>query len=187
MSDVVDRLAKRKESRVEEASIVLDDQLVKDLAELEQERQKIIDDAAAVAAAEESGRKRLASPAAKQAEPDTADVDARIDAKKDEIRANTLRMQFKPVPSARYDELLAEYPEADDNDNELRRFLDILTDESLHAVYLGDDRQDGVSMADLRPNLSGGEMIQIRDLVYLVNRRQAPSIPFSLNGSPKTQ
>jgi hypothetical protein len=167
MPDIADRLAKRKAARTQEVPILLDEDLLPQLAELEQERQRIIDQAG-------------------DDEPDTADVDARIEAKKAEIEAETLRLFFKPVSSDRYDELLGLHPEVDESEAELRAFLDTLADEGLHAVYLNGEKQ-AVQMSKIRPLLTGGDIIQIRDVVWVLNRRQAPSIPFSFSSSPTTQ
>ena len=160
------------------SEVHLDTTLIDDLIALKVERQAIID-------ATPKGDGRLSA----APEPDTADVDERIAAKEDEIRATTVRLDFTSISSVQYQEIVNQYPDVDEKEAERAKFLDALVDACLTKITIGtsDPIADPKTViAELREQLTFGEWSPIREVVYSLNRRKL-SVPFSSKPSSKTQ
>lgn len=157
-----------------EASICLDLALVDQLAELEAERDRII------ASYPRGDSASLAGAAAP--EPDTSEIDARIEAKKAEVRAVSLTLVFRAVSSVRYQEILNQF---DDPEEERVAFMDALAGACLHEVWSDGERVEGFTWDEFRESISFGEWDQIATLAYALNRRKVDA-PFSSRPSRTT-
>jgi hypothetical protein len=115
--------------------------------------------------------------------PDTADLDAKIDAKKAEVKAATVRFDFRVLPSADYTRILAAHPNTEDDLADRKAFFDDLARAGLIKVTLGDgepiiDEDERLEVFDaVKADVPFGEWEPVRDTVFDLNRRKI-SIPF---------
>lgn len=166
------------------AEIHLDATLIDDWANLQAERELIIKNAP------KPDLTRMAAPP----EPDTTEIDARIAANEDALRASTVRFDFVAVDGDKYREILAGHPNAQRNQKAKDEFVDDLARGSLFKLTLklgnGDDMtdEDRVALFDelfSDARLPFGEKDRIRDTVLELNVRK-PDVPFSSTPSEQT-
>lgn len=175
-------LRERQENEAERgtayAEVTLRLTLVEELAQLYAERADLL------RPYEQAQKNAEADPRlATMPRPDTADLDAKIDAKKAEVKAATVRFDFRVLTAAEYGKLLEAHPDADDKLGDRKAFMDDLARAGLYKVSLGDgdpitDRDQCLEVFDgVKADVPFGEWEPVRDTVYALNRRKI-SIPF---------
>lgn len=155
------------------AEVCLDASLVEDLTQLMAEKSDL-----QRAAQRSSDDTRMASPSV-----NTDEIDAKIEAKKAEIKASTIRFDFRALDTTKYDELLEKHPNADRTQSGRFAFCDELAKQCLYEVTLldGDPITDEAEMqeaiAGVRKDAPSGEWSPVRAIVYDLNTRTI-SVPF---------
>lgn len=170
-SKLRDRQKKAGAGRVT-ARFHLDTDLIEQLAELEKQKQDLEGSAAS------PDDKRMAKPP----KIDTTQIDAKIDAKRAEIKASTVKMIFASLSSVEYEELRNSFID-DDGMISTRAFLMALAERCLFEVYEGDEKiefakdQSADVISEIRKSITVGEweptVVKVREL----NERQI-SLPF---------
>lgn len=160
-----DRQVKAGALGTTEVNICLDVALIAELAELEeQQAQWTLDHP-------NSAPGSLAGKASAPANP----VDAEVEAKQDEIRAASIIVVFRALSSQRYQEVVNRYEDPDDKDQ--AEWLD----ELMGACYIecwSEGEKVDVPWPEIRESISFGELAEVRERVWALNRRKA-DIPFS--------
>jgi hypothetical protein len=175
-----DRQVKEGALGTAETSICLDLELLNEFTELEAERVSIVNEVRF------TGDPGSMAGAVKK-NPDTTDVDAKIEAKKAEIEQSSLTLVFRAIASVRYQEILNSF---DDPDESRSDFMNALCDACLHEVWSdgekvgGEGVTDGLGWADIHPEMSFGEWDTTTTIVFALNRRKIDA-PFSLKPSKR--
>lgn len=181
MAELAALRAKLKDRQVKDGalgtvdtSICLDLGLLSDLDELQTERDamgaQLIGDRDSMI-----GQQKL--------EPDYTDIDARIEAKRQEVREASILVRFRALSSVRYQAVVNSFEDPDDADKSA--FFERLVSECFHEVWSDDEKVD-LSWEEIRPETSFGEYDDICLKVFALNRRRQ-DIPFSLRSSGKTR
>lgn len=107
-----------------------------------------------------------------------AELNKQVDDLAAKIKAATIRLEFRALTSTRYNELLAEHPNANEPEG-FGAFADDLVERSFKGCYRGeDDKSEDITVAELRDSLTFGEYEPIQTLVLGLNRRKV-DVPFS--------
>jgi len=162
------------------ARVCLDTELIADLQALESERSALLGRA--------SGKPRASGPAP---QPDTSEIDAEIEAKNEEIAAQTLEMIFTSLSSVSYQRIVNAHPDTQrdngDIDNEKwALFANELAAECLHEVRLGGELVSDPVWSDIADTMTFGEWEPITMAVLALNRRRV-DVPLSSRPSTKTR
>ncbi|MGD7790110.1 hypothetical protein ACQCX2_17510 [Propionibacteriaceae bacterium Y1700] len=106
----------------------------------------------------------------------TKDVDARIAAVRDRVKAATIRLVFKSVSPTKYQQILNDLPEGLTDEQRTTTFHDRLTTACFrHALH--DGEVTDLTWAEVQDQLNFGEADAIHALVFSANRRTV-DIPF---------
>jgi hypothetical protein len=177
MAELAALRAKLKDRQVKEGAlgtvdveICLDLELLADLASLESER----DD---MAPPDTSGS------LAGSAKPDLSELDEKIEAKKQEIRDNSISVKFRSLASGKYEAIVNSFEDPDKEDQ--KEFFDSLTSACFVEASCDGEATD-LTWDEIQPNMSFGELDETRTKVFVLNRRRQ-DIPFSLKPSGKTR
>jgi hypothetical protein len=155
-----------------EESLCLDVSLLRDLDELESERDDVDTEPVGDPGTMVGSRKA-----------DLTELDEKIEAKKAEIRANSIVVRFRSLASGKYEAIVNSFDEPDKEDQ--RDFLDALTSACFLDATCDGEKTD-LTWAEIQPETSFGELDAIRSKVFVLNRRKQ-DIPFSLNHSRGTR
>lgn len=165
-----DRQVKEGALGTVEASICTDLSLLDELADLERERADL-------------SKGRDSGSIAGAVSADTSDVDARIEAKRQEIREASIRIVFNALSSVRYQEVVNRFEDPDES--ERYDFLAALAEASFREAWNDGEKVD-LKWHEIQPELSPGEFDDIGVKVLTLNKRRQ-DIPFSLKPSKPTR
>jgi hypothetical protein len=179
MAELAALRAKLKDRQVKEGAlgtveveICLDLELLADLASLESERETMLDN-------------RVGDPhsLAGQAIPTDTVLDEKIEAKKQEIRDNSISVKFRSLASGKYEAIVNSFEDPDKEDQ--KEFFDSLTSACFVDASCDGEATD-LTWDEIQPNMSFGELDETRTKVFVLNRRRQ-DIPFSLKPSGRTR
>jgi hypothetical protein len=167
-----DRQVKEGALGTVESNICLNLSLITELSELEAEKAKL------EAGMTPGDPKSLAG----AGKADTTKIDREIRAKEAEIRANSITVRFRAVSSVRYQEIANRFDDPDKAD--WVPFLDALVAECYLETRSEGEKVD-IAWAEIAPEVSFGEIDEIRSEVFTLNRRRL-DVPYSLTPSKET-
>lgn len=162
-----------------ETSLCLDSSLVEELAALESEREALVGDAPRP----DPTWMSLAGPTP-GSEVDTSEIDTRIEAKRQQIRAASVRVVFKALSSVRYQEIINNHPDFGQNAGDetiFAAFAGEVAEKCYYQCWSEDEKVD-LPWAELREALTYGEYGPIMLQVLALNKRKV-DVPFSLKPS----
>lgn len=162
-----------------ESTLCLDAETVDELNALEEERGEMIKAHQQLYPKDD---KRMAGPV--ELPLDTTEMDARVEAAKQRVRETTVVITFQALSSMRYQEILAEHPDA--NSGDLDAFLVDLAAACFRDCKMLDGTKMDIPWAELRDAITYGEWEPISIQVLGINRRKV-DVPFSLKPSKKTR
>lgn len=163
-----------------EATICLDTDTVDLHKDLVAERDEMIKDHDALYP---KGDKRLSGPV--ELPLDTSELDQRIEEALQRVKDTTVVCVFRALSSVRYQEILNDHPDAQENEG-LESFLTDLCAACFREVRLIDGTKVDLSWDEIRENITYGELEPITIQVLAINRRRI-DVPFSLKPSRKTR
>jgi hypothetical protein len=115
---------------------------------------------------------------------DTSEFDERIEAKKAEVRANSITVRFRALLSDRYQMIANGFDDIDGADQ--GAFFNELCAQSFVDARDGDGQPTDFTWDEVKSFSMFGEADEMYAKVFLLNRRRL-NIPFSLNPSRKTR
>lgn len=188
MADITDIRARLKDRQVKEGAlgkvevyICLDLSLIDDL----NQAKTALDDTAAETTT--PGRPRLGGTETK-VKPDPAIVKAQaaVDQADAAVKSASLRLQFRALGSAQYQQVMNAHPDANDGGEAYADFLNDLCDRCLMTVTDGDgDEQKGLTWTEIAAECTYGEWESNTVQVLALNRRKV-DVPFSSRPSKPT-
>lgn len=107
----------------------------------------------------------------------------------DKIKRSTMRLKFRSLTAARFNEIASEHPNRGGGDAEaFNAWVNDVLDASFLACYQGDSEQkeEIASFGEIRPALSAGEYDLVGAKVLELNRRSV-DVPKSSKRSGKTR
>jgi hypothetical protein len=162
-----------------ETPLCLAPDLVKLHEELTDERDDLLDAEPVV----EHGR--LSGPVAADESEALAALNKRIADVEDDARSKTVTLVFRALSEKPYQDLQGKFPDREDDEAEMRGWLESLTTESFrHATLEGATMK--IDLAELRPLMNFGKWSEVVSAVFNLNTRVV-DVPFSLKPSKRVR
>lgn len=145
--------------------ICLDDQAVTDYRTLKAERDDLDDQDE-----KKPGDNRLGAPKKTALDKQLAELETKI-------KNATLRLEFRALTAAKYQELLDQHPKANEGGKDFAAFIEDLAETCFKGCWR-DGEKEQIKLAEVREGLTFGEWEPIPTEVLALNRRKV-DIPFS--------
>jgi len=161
-------------------TLCLDNEAVEELNALESEREEMVKSHGQLYPKDDE---RLSGPV--ELPLDTTDIDGRVSEAQSLVRQTTVVCVFRALSSVRYQALLNEHPDAQQNEG-MEQFLSDLADACFVECRMLDGDKVDLPWTEVREAITYGEWEPISIQVLAINRRKV-DVPFSLKPSKKTR